>query len=237
MMIAVLVAGRFATTGAENRTYKRDQDGRFSSGFGSKGSPRDLADSDETIKRELTYDDEQTGVRMSVHEVDRSHGEPIVTMHLTDRVGEKVGEIVYTLYQRGERGDAGFSMARVVPEAQGQGIGTRAQRHIEETLRAYGNEKITGNAALSNGGFAWARQGWDFEDSAARMDVRERATYVAKAMKMPKTVQAEVARVVKMTDSTPADFAEIGFEPGATEWPGKTIMRGSVWGMVKRLDT
>jgi len=235
MMTGRLVAGRFATSGAENRTYKRDRDGKFSSGFGSKGSPRDLADHDDVIKRELAFHDSESGMSMAVHEISRKHGGPYVTLHVTDLAGAHVGEFAYRLVQRGEHGDAVFDVAHMKPEAQGQGFGTKASRHVEEVLRAYGNEKVTGYASMGGGGHAWARAGYDFEgENGSRFNVRERAK--AKAKEYPKEVQSEIKAVAKIKDSTPMDFAMIGWRPGATTWPGKEIMRGSDWGMVKRLD-
>ena len=68
------------------------------------------------------------------------------------------------------------------------------------------------------------------------MDVQEQVAG-ALTRQFPPHIQAEIKRVVGMKDSTPADFAQIGFEPGASVWPGKTIMSQISYGMVKRLDT
>ena len=119
------------------------------------------------------------------------------------------------------------------PGFQGQGFATRFNAHAEESYRAHGIERVTTNANIDVGGYSHARAGYDFADGNARASAI--VHMVQTSGKYSPDVRAEVNAAIGNHNVTPIELAMIGHTPGATTWPGKEMLLGSMWEGVKTL--
>jgi hypothetical protein len=231
------------TTDPLDRTYKRDKDGRFGSGDGSGKTPEMLHDDEATIKGVYNYTDEATGLSTRVDSI-RSNGpgfSTYVSGSILDRGGNVVGGFERDIRPAGQatvhHGGlvlAADALTRATSgDIQGQGFATRYNAATEAAYREHGIKKITLNANIDVGGYAWAKAGYQFASPHARQTVADRAHI--KGLKFNPDVQAKIRAVANNPHSSPIDFAMIGHEPGASTWPGKQIMLGSNWDGVKEL--
>ena len=98
------MAGRFSgSTGPEARTYKRDKDGKFATG--GSGTPEDLHDNEDTIRRTFEYSDDKTGLSVTVDSI-RSQGPGFTTyvsMSIKDRDGRVVGGVERDIRPAGQK--------------------------------------------------------------------------------------------------------------------------------------
>lgn len=212
----------FVPTG---RDYKRGKDGRFSSGMASEKNIHDAYD----------FHDPVTGMSAKVAGTRVASGGAIyVDINIHNARGEVCGEAVRTISANGLSVD--HSRMETMPShgaVQGQGFATRYNAQAEAVCRAAGVKQLTGVAGGTVGGLAWARAGWQFKHAPAREGVAARAR--AAKGKYDADTRAEIITVANNPRSTPAHYANIGHTPGATTWPGKEIMMGSTWEMVKPL--
>lgn len=199
------------------------------------GAIDQLRDDDHAIHAAFDYKDGPTGLTVSVDSVRRQgtgHSSVYVSAYIRDANGEIVGGAEHTIRPADQR-TAALDGLVLNPGIQGQGFAARYMAQVEDAYRAHGVEKLTGVANIDVGGYAWARSGWDFSDQSGRHDVAIRAREVGR--KFSPEVQAEIRRVSDDPNSSAVEFAMIGWTPGASTWPGKQIMLGSNWGMVKQL--
>jgi len=201
----------------------------------SLGDPSMLHDDEATIRATFTYHDARTGLRTEVQRISSAapHQSTYVTIALQDKNGRQVGMAERTIHPAEQRTVQHGGMVIEEP-FQGQGFATRYNAHQEAAYRAHGIREITLTADIDVGGYSWARAGYDFADDVARSTVANRARETGRR-KFNIDVQAEIARVADNPNSTPIEFAMIGWQPGASTWPGKQIMLGSVWDGVKVL--
>ena len=121
--------------------------------------------------------------------------------------------------------------------AQGQGFATALYNELEDYYRRSGVDVITIHAALDNGGFTWARRGFDWDPrqlAASFADVRE---HINQLIDDPATDPADQQLLREMHDRLDED------DPGE-EWPtpselarlygkdlqlGRKLMIGTNW--------
>jgi GNAT superfamily N-acetyltransferase len=211
--------------------------GRFAGGHGGGGgggTPEMLHDDEATIRGVFGYQDEQSGMVAEVSSI-RSQGEGFstyVTVDVKDRDGRVVGGIERTVRPADQKTVQADGMA-LRPGVQGQGFATRYNAKTETAYKAHGIERVTTYADIDVGGYSNARMGYDFADSYSRGRVVDRAVEVGR--RFTPEIRAEINRVSGIADATPIEFAMIGYQAGASVWPGKSIMLGSGWNGVKEL--
>lgn len=216
------------------------KDGKFSSGSGG-GTPAQLHDDPEHIKKTFNYHDEATGLTARVEELSIRTSLPnqstYVDIVIRDRAGNPVGMATRTIHPADQASVSHSGMA-LEPGFQGRGFATRYNQQVEQSYRDHGIHQVQIHAAGGGpmvGGYAWSRAGYEFRGAGARHDVAQHAKAHAARHGYPPEVQAEVARVAADAHSSPIDFAMIGWKPGATMWPGKEIMMQASWDGVKTL--
>lgn len=173
--------------------------------------------------------------------------------------GKRVGKATRTF---DANGTVHHSILNVEKEHRGQGFATAFNKAAEEQYRAMGIRAITLDTD-EVGGYAWARAGYDWNldeyddnaDFSNRLDSHLNAILAAAEQQYEDSDPAMVAireqinelldRSMNFADSpgatldddmpTPFDLTQIGYTPGATNWPGKDGMIDANWSGVKRL--
>ena len=122
---------------------------------------------------------------------------------------------------------------------RGGGFASRWNQHMEDLYRANGISEIHLEANIDVGGYAWAKQGYDFYDfDTLKLLIRNRARLE------PHASDPAIAKLIarstrqnwdKGTAPTPLEWAMAGWTEGAQTWPGKQLMLGSSWTGVKKL--
>jgi hypothetical protein len=156
------------------------------------------------------------------------------TAYQDDRTGERVSHVHHSLYQITD---------------QGGGISSAFLKASKEFYRQLGIDRITVQAALSVGGYAWARGGFDFEGRNAMAHAVTSWNSRKPTGPVRGQTQAEFdalmaewdALVARATPENyllglhplPRDFANVGRPSGRTtkemKWFGKNILKGSGW--------
>jgi hypothetical protein len=228
MMTGPTTTGFSGSTGPSNHPGHADQ-----KSHGRKGGLR----SEAAIRDTYGFDDKKTGLTAAVDEdgIKRKRDGSIeVAVTIRNSTGQIVGGAKRTIRPAAEATVRHDELV-LFSQARGQGFATRYNAQVEAEYRKTGVKRITLEANLDVGGYAWARSGYDFSSAGDRKKVAERA--IADKPKWNKATQAEIDRVAKNPRSTPADFAMIGHgTPGQPAfWAGKQIMLGATWEGVKEL--
>jgi len=202
--------------------------GRSRGGGGRR--PEDLHD-EATIRATFNLDDERTGLRARVKSISRNRSGTYVSAHILDGDGNVVGVVDHNIRPAAARI---VDLAAIVlePEHQKHGFARRYLGQLEDAFRQHGIEQIR-LRTTEVGGYAWAKAGFSFGDFHSRRDVAERALEIGR--RFSPEVQDQIRRVANNLNAEPIDFAMIGWVPGASTWPGKQIMLGSMWSGEKQL--
>lgn len=139
-------------------------------------------------------------------------------------------------------------LLRLEDEAQGTGFAKVFNRQAENYYISHGIDKVNVHAALDGGGYAWAQQGFDFDEKAIRAS-RNNISYRMEAYLqqpgIPRNLVSDIQGVRTRLETldlsspdfpTPKEIADLGRIPGVQTWPGKEIMRGSNWYGTKTLS-
>lgn len=141
-------------------------------------------------------------------------------------------------------------------DLRGQGFAGAFNAHLEASYRASGVKRITLTASLDNGGYAWARAGYDwqaewtaaniatslkrlvelFEHSPGDYRGRDVREAIAAAKALLKRMDEEPFGSVGFP--TPYELSQLGRWPGAGRddlWLGKQALLGRTWEGVKPL--
>lgn len=229
-----------------NREYKRDKDGKFSSGGG--GSPAAMHE-EAQIRAAYEFTDPATGYRTEIagihrpgdpnpdmNEVDPTvpAGRTMVTIRIVDASGADIGECCRTIHPASQA-RVNHNYLVLNEGHRGQGFATRFNEHAEEAYRANGIRMVTLHANIDVGGYAWARAGYDFRNAITRQATASTA-YRASVKRGDSTdIKDQFMRHLTSGKATPLDIAMVGHTPGATTWPGKEVMLDSDWQGVKML--
>lgn len=212
-----------------------DSKGRFASGHGGSGGPVAMHDP-AVIASTYNYHDTQTGLTTQVESVRPSPGgSTYVDISIKDADGNRVGSASRTI-RPADQARVAHSGIFIEPQFQGKGFATRYNRQVEQSYRDHGIQQIDIHASGGgqwNGGYTWAKAGYDFTGSS-RGDVAALVTIVH-ARNYPPAVQAHFARIAADPHASPIDYAMVGWQPGATMWPGKEVMTQVSWDGVKTL--
>lgn len=127
---------------------------------------------------------------------------------------------------------------------QGQGIATDLYRRQENWAIAEGVEKVTIDANIDIGGYAWARAGFDYASTQAAIThiqrLRDRALrkYGGEGESY-KFFQQRLRDYTSDRETnplpTPYEISRLGYREGMRTWPGKELMLGTDWSAVKKL--
>jgi hypothetical protein len=184
-------------------------------------------------------------------EYESANGSPGVKVYgnVTNEAGDRVGEFQREITIEGDgtmrvehslldlRGDDGSG------DYQGKGFAGVFNRQAENYYISHGADRIDVHSALSGGGYAWARQGYDFK-SPGTVPYRVEDHLTKAAGTLHPKVEADLRSIstrfsLRFDDPdypTPMEVANVGRVEGASTWPGKDIMRGSDWYGVKPLQ-
>jgi hypothetical protein len=198
------------------------------------------------LQRTTGFTDEQTGMRAVVHKVQTGDeestwggvvkGEPgkaRVEYDILDRDGRKVG-YAHRTWNLNEPGGAAVYHTdfQLAPHVRGGGFAKRWNARVEDEYRASGVQRIKTNASGEGGGYAWARQGYQFADQRERAALGRAAVAKMEGLIAAHTGDFTVADLQKAralaagTSATPAQWADLG---------GKRLMAGLSWQGVKPL--
>lgn len=224
-------------------------------GFGQPNDPG----LEKVAKRIFEYTDPDTGYRAIVERVYAS-GYPgrnglSVSGVIRDASGIHRGKFERQFYQDGEVHHGYFKLDS---SAQGGGFQTRWFEHALDGYAAHGFDRVTVHADIDVGGYAWAKQGFDFQSdylrerfmdelhSALRTGSYHGARYVsggdypyrthrfAQSYRTQKALQdlTELERRHQAGEKITAfEVSQVGKVPGsrAKMWAGKRLMLRSDW--------
>lgn len=210
----------------------------------------------ERLGEMFNFTDPQTGAQVRVRSgianfdfeyQDGSKRLVHTNIDITDRDGKNIGSAARTVRVDPRTGElvVDHTQFNLNEGAQGTGLSSRWLRQAEQTYRDAGVSQIQLSTA-DVGGYAWAKAGFDFagrntmRQMADRFELRSTApTSVYGDSEQAKQQMRELADRARSSNREdwplPIEFAMIGWEPGATTWPGKDGMLGTSWRGVKRL--
>lgn len=170
-----------------------------------------------------------------------------------DETGEPIGEFTRGFYRdRDGKITVEHELLRFHPEFEdeygGAGFAQAFNRQAENYYISHGIENVYVHAAITGGGHAWAKQGFDWQNNSdgdyGISNVRGRINAFDKR-DLPGPMRDALTDAFDRLHPqrrnspdfpTPNEIAMLGYVPGAKTWPGKEIMRGSNWYGVKKLS-
>jgi hypothetical protein len=170
-----------------------------------------------------------------------------VTGDVRDENGEKAGEWARDFTLDDEGLVAHHEKLVLDLHAQGRGFAREFNHHSEEVVyKPLGIHQIKLHADIDVGGFAWARDGYDWvgPKQAGKIISRMRDELEDDSHGPDPDGRADWAKLYRAMHGnqfgsagypTPYDMSQAGWRPGKTEWLGKTAMLGSSWYAVKHL--
>lgn len=203
----------------------------------------------QQIRDAFAFADPGTGIRAEAKTVEPTGTDSVqVSVDMYDQDNRWVGRAMRTISPSKtdpSKSSIYHTSFQLAPRAQGGGFSSRWLRQMEDRYRDQGIDEI---ALTTNdvGGYAWAKAGFDFADAgqarqmADRFELRSEApTSVYGDSDQAKQQMRELAARARSTNPDdhplPIEFAMVGWEPGATSWPGKDAMIGTAWEGVKKL--
>ena len=159
------------------------------------------------------------------------------TIYDTD--GNWAGEFQRKFF-RDESGDmvVEHALLRIEDDYQGTGFSKVFNRTAENYYISHGVNKVDIHAALDVGGYAWAKQGFDWAPKGgATWQVKDQFDNVLSDPGLPASVRRSGASLRARLDlpssdpdyPTPREVASWGYVQGASTWPGKQTLLGSDW--------
>lgn len=235
--------GQVQTAGGTIAFHLPGKHDQSSHGHGGGGGPAQMHD-EATIEKTYNYHDQSTGLTAEVTSIrgGDTGRSTYVDITVTDRDGNVVGQGTRTIH-RAESESVAHSGFMLQSGQQGQGFMARYNQQVEESYRDHGIKRIeihasggSGPTGQMVGGYAWARAGYDFAPGSRETTaIIVSARFTGAGSPYSPDVQGQIARVAGNPRSSPADFAMIGWSPGASTWPGKEIMLDTSWDGVKTL--
>lgn len=224
----------------------------------------DLFDvTDETVRMigaQQAYDGTFGGYTTAVVDVFRAAHVFQVKGNIYGPDGAKVGHFSRMLARdRGPRGNRDGKLYAIQAslelerEHQGQGFAEAFNAHLFDWYRASGLDRVELTANIDVGGYAWARNGYDWADKdAPRSIIRNLTLHAqldsgvipAERLAEQQQLAREMVQRFKTTKfghpdyPTPYEVSQLGRWPGAGKddwWIGKRALWGSTWDGVKPL--
>lgn len=180
---------------------------------------------------------------------------------IDDDGGRRLGEFQRHFYRNGDTGELEVShefMKIFNEDDQGTGFAKTFNANAEDYYISHGINTIRIHAALDGGGYAWAKQGFDWADPShdSMGSALSRMTAIADGSPVRTSVGSDwvtytpspaesrqarglVDRAALSIDDpdypTPYEFAMLGYVPGDSAWVGQAVMRGADWMGTKTL--
>jgi hypothetical protein len=136
-------------------------------------------------------------------------------------------------------------LLRIDEEYQGTGFAKVFNKRAEDYYISHGITDVHVHAALDVGGFAWARQGFDWaRTGGATGSVKYQFDEVLDSGSLPGSVERSGRSLRARLDlptsdpdyPSPREVASWGFVDGAATWPGKEALLGTDWYGIKELS-
>jgi hypothetical protein len=130
------------------------------------------------------------------------------------------------------------ALLRLEPEYRGLGFAKTFNTNAENYYISHGIDKVNVHAALDVGGYAWAKQGFDWAPKGgATWTVKGQFDDVLSDPSLPASVRRSGMDLRARLDlpnydpdyPTPREVASWGYVQGASTWPGKQTLLGSDW--------
>lgn len=193
----------------------------------------------------VNIDGEEVTLYAGVTDVQASYDGVDVYGEVNDANGGWAGEF-HRRFFVDDNGDPAVyhELLQLDESAQGTGFAKTFNKAAEDYYISHGVTKVYVHAALDGGGYAWAKQGFDWQDGGPTASVTDRLSRVISEPGMPRSVVDQgngiLDRFVNLDQGhpdypTPSEVAMVGYVPGAPTWPGKEAMRGADWFGVKHL--
>lgn len=143
-------------------------------------------------------------------------------------------------FSRDDSGDmvVEHALLRIEDDYQGTGFSKVFNRTAENYYISHGVDKVDIHAALDVGGYAWAKQGFDWAPKGgATGNVKRQFDEVLDNPSLPGSVRRSGVELRARLDlpssdpdyPTPREVASWGYVQGASTWPGKQTLLGSDW--------
>lgn len=153
--------------------------------------------------------------------------------------GNHIGTVTRTIRFDGHSLIAENEYLMIASSAQGTGFASEFNRHMENWYIANGFFSVKVHADIDVGGYAWARDGFDWDSYTDAANMRRILNRIDNEDDGEATDEIDHWRSVidDVTSGkrdfdelpTPFELSNIGWEPGAYSWPGKDGMLGSDW--------
>jgi GNAT superfamily N-acetyltransferase len=189
----------------------------------------------------MTPDGREVTLQASVENVYRNQWDESIDIDGTiyDADGNWAGEFQRKFF-RDESGDmvVEHALLRIEDDYQGTGFSKVFNRTAENYYISHGVNKVDIHAALDVGGYAWAKQGFDWAPKGgATSNVKRQFDDVLSSPSLPASVRRSGESLRTRLDlptsdpdyPTPREVASWGYVQGASTWPGKQTLLGSDW--------
>lgn len=195
------------------------------------------------------YEGTFAGLRVVVDSVERSPTSLNVQGVIHNQNGRAVGSFERDIVLRQDDLVAFHSYLSLDSRIQGQGFARAYNQHLEAWYRASGVDRIELLANIDIGGYAWARQGYDWRTERDAHEIWRRLEQtIAEHSGRMSTAQVQAGlTLLERAYGTPFgdaaypsayEVSQLGRPPGATAddmWLGKLALLGSSWRAVKPL--
>lgn len=189
---------------------------------------------------------EDVTVTSSVETVYANYGQVTVEGYLRNSDGDAIGRFERIFSEDMVNGGVQVSheWLEMDPDYRGSGFGTKFVRQSEDFYISQGVSRVTVHAALEDGGYTWARAGFDWDSQAGMYGndvggtVLSRLDYYRSyAQWIDGPTRAQLNSYYGTMSSSddpsywpsPREIAQAGYAPGATQWAGKEILTGAHW--------
>jgi hypothetical protein len=189
----------------------------------------------------MTPDGREVTLQASVENVYRNQWDESIDIDGTiyDADGNWAGEFQRKFF-RDESGDmvVEHALLRIEDDYQGTGFSKVFNRTAENYYISHGVNKVDIHAALDVGGYAWAKQGFDWAPKGgATSNVKRQFDDVLSSPSLPASVRRSGESLRTRLDlptsdpdyPAPREVASWGYVQGASTWPGKQTLLGSDW--------
>lgn len=166
-----------------------------------------------------------------------------VNASVYNKDGQKVGIVVRGLHAGQDGARVHNAEMLLSPKYQGQGFASEFTKQTEARLKAAGVKEASLRANQDVGGYAWARKGFDWADPGeGQKKVGDLASWYKGQPHPDPAVTKEIAALAARAKDpasaqfpAPFDLSRVGYQPGASTWPGKEFLLGTGWDGVKTL--
>ena len=166
-----------------------------------------------------------------------------IAIHLKERKDGPLKEVgkMFRTFSKNDKGRIIATHQSFVlnPIAQNQGVASDLLENVEEEYKKHGVWGIGLTANADIGGYAWARQGYDFTNDKDRENIRNHfKKFVTTMLKNGKIWNKDITPFLEAIDSFEHSWEFASWNPlnePHGKHLGKTIMLGRSWGAGKRL--